>query len=265
MKMDLKLVSETLIKIINEAGKIILNQKEVTSSADIDEKAGDANFVTVFDVAVQGYLIGEISKAIPNAVFVAEEQENDYTCLQNEYCFVIDPIDGTTNFIHGYKHSSISVAMFSHGEVVLGAVYDPYLNEMFYAVRGNGAFLNGEPIRVSKNGLDKAVCLFGTSPYYKAELADKTFNTVRTLFLTCADVRRSGSAALDLAYIAAGRCDIFYEARLSPWDFAAGVLLITEAGGTVTQADGKAIDFIGPVSILAANTLCHKKALELVK
>ncbi len=263
--MDLKLIKNRVQEIVRDAGKIMTEETTVTDTNLIDEKAGDANFVTVYDVAVQKYLIEKISEILPDAYFVAEEKENDYNCLQKDYCFVIDPIDGTTNFIHGYKHSAISVAMFSRGEALLGVIYDPYLDEMFIATKGGGAFLNGEPIRVAETEFKNAVCIFGTSPYCKSELADITFKAAKALFLNCADIRRSGSAALDLAYVGAGRCDIFYEARLSPWDFSAGALIIKEAGGIVTQANGEEMDFTGPVSIIAASPSCHKKALEILK
>lgn len=229
----------------------------------VSEKTGSANFVTKYDVAVQDFMMSEIKKNIPSAVFIAEEKENDPRVLSGEYCFVIDPIDGTKNFINDYRHSCISLAMISTGETVFGAIYDPYLNEMFTAEKGKGARLNGKPMRVSDRPIETAIVGFGTSPYYKDTLTDKTFGFLKEIFFTASDIRRTGSAALDLAYLAAGRNDMFFEFILSPWDFAAGVLLVTEAGGTVTDINGEPVSLSAPTSIFGANKKIHPKLIEL--
>ena len=135
--------TEILLPIIKEASKIMLSAHDVEGENAVSTKAGFANFVTVYDNRVQDYLISEIGAAIPNAKFVAEEKENELSLYDGECVFVIDPIDGTTNFIRDLSHSSISVACLSKGEVVFGAVYNPYLDEMYYAERGKGAYLNG--------------------------------------------------------------------------------------------------------------------------
>lgn len=256
-------LTKKILPIMKEAAKLMLSAHSVEEDDSIGAKSGDANFVTVYDKATQDYLISEISKAVPGATFVAEEQENDFSVLMGDYVFVIDPIDGTTNFIHGYMHSSISVACVSSGEIVFGAVYNPYLDEMFYAERGCGAFLNERKISVSERDLKSAVCCFGTSPYYKDELADKTFSIAKALFLKVADIRRLASAALDLCYIAAGRADMFFELRLSPWDFAAGALIITEAGGVITDFDGNPINLSKPCSILAASKAAYPSLFDI--
>lgn len=255
---------EKLLHIIKEAGKIIKGAH--MESADlISEKEGSANFVTVYDVRVQEFLKSEIKVIYPEAVFMSEEQENDASVLKSECCFIIDPIDGTTNFIRENKHSCISVAMLTDGCVVKGAVYDPYLDEMFTAEKGKGAFVNGRPIKASQTQLDKAICGYGTSPYYRDTLGDKTFAIAKELFTSCADLRRCGSAALDLSYIAAGRYDIFFECKLSPWDYAAGVLLIEEAGGVISDMQGKALVFDAPCSVIAANAKLYPTVLNVAK
>ncbi len=257
-------MAKRLLPIIREAGKLM------TGAADIEdvtnEKGGDAaNMVTAYDLAVQNFLIREITAWIPNAFFFAEEKENNADDLEREYCFVIDPIDGTANFVHDYHKSAISVALFSHGEVVFAVVYDPYLDEMFSAVKGGGAFLNGEPIHVSERDLAHAFVAFGTSPYYKDTLAEKSFRLGYEFYLHTGDVRRAGTAAIDLAYLAAGRNDIFVECILFPWDVAAGSLLITEAGGMITNFEGHPIDFSKPSPVFAAPTHLYRDAFQILE
>jgi len=261
MKNNLK-IHEQIRPILIEAGKIMLDAVEIENDGGVSEKEGTANFVTLYDVRVQKYIMSEISKVFEEAYFIAEEKDNDSDSLNHSACFIIDPIDGTTNFIHNYKHSCISLALVSYGEVVYGAVYDPYLAESFHAVKDNGAYLNGKPIRVSSRTLPYAITAFGTAPYYKETLLDKTFSLVNELCRDTADIRRCGSAALDMAYLAAGRNDIFVEFLLSPWDIAAGSLLITEAGGVITDMKGDVIRFTEPMPILAATKGLYGAALE---
>ena len=254
--------TKTIAPIIKKAGEII------TSATDVEiaeVKAGDVNYVTFYDKRVQDFLIESLKKAYPNAYFIAEEKDNDSNALQKDLCFIIDPIDGTTNFIRDYKSSSISIGLFSKGEGIFGAILNPYLGELFIAEKGKGAFLNGERITVSNKPFENAIYAFGSSPYYKKELADKTFDVAKALFLTCTDIRRSGSAALDFCHVASGRIDLFFECRLSPWDFAAGSVIVKEAGGIITDMDGNELDFSKPQSILCSNGAIHKDALNVVK
>ena len=246
------------------AGRMILSAYGKAETS-VSEKSGDANFVTEYDVAVQEYLIRRLKASIPDAVFIAEEQKNESDLLMGEHCFIIDPIDGTTNFIRDYKQSSISIAMISRGSVKIGVVYDPYRNELYHAIRGQGAYLNDKPIRVSSRPLDTAVITMGTSPYYKDTLAEKTFSLARDVFMSAADLRRTGSAAIDLAQVAAGRVEAFFECILSPWDFAAGHLLVTEAGGKVSSLNGANADLSRPCSILASNGITHEGILKIAK
>ena len=170
------------------------------------------------------------------------------------YAFIVDPIDGTTNFVKDYHMSAISVALLSGKDVVAGVVYNPYLDETFYAIKGEGAFCNGKRISVSSQPIDKALVIFGSSPYDKS-LFPKTIEVLSEYFYKVLDIRRSGSAALDLCCIASGRADLFFELQISPWDFAAGKLLIEEAGGVVTTLDGAPLTFDGKTSILAKNNV----------
>ena len=206
--------------------------------------------------------MNSIKTLIPDAVFIAEEKENDPRMLKGEHCFVIDPIDGTKNFINGYRHSAISLAMISKGSTVFGAVYNPYMNELFTAEKGRGARLNGKPMQVSCRPIELGICAFGTSPYYKDTLSEKTFAFTKEIFFDVSDIRRTGSASLDLAYLAAGRNDAFFEFVLSPWDYAAGALLVTEAGGIITDIKGDPVDLSAPCPVFAANRLIHPILIE---
>ncbi len=258
-------IVETLTSLVRQAGEIFRSAHTEEIPDGIEVKAGTSNFVTLYDVRVQEFLLEEIKRAIPSAVFIAEEKENDSAVLSGEYCFIIDPIDGTTNFINDYRHSCISLAMVSRGETVFGAIYDPYMDELFTAEKGKGAYLNGRPMRVSDRPMERAVVAFGTCPYYKDTLSEKTFLFAKEVFLAAADVRRPGSAALDLAYLAAGRNDAFFEFILSPWDIAAGMLLVSEAGGFITQIDGSPLSLASPSSVFAGNPVTHPVLLQMAE
>ena len=256
-------IGDVLTPIIIEAGKIMLSA-HADESRDVSEKGSSANFVTVYDVKIQEFLINEIKKVIPNAYFIAEEKENNENDLAHEYCFIIDPIDGTANFVHDLHTSAISVGVYSHKKPLFGAIYNPYFDELFCAEAGKGAFMNGKPIHVSERDFEHAIVNFGTSPYYKDTLTDRSFEIAKRFFLSCSDIRRSGSAAIDLANLAAGRLDVFFECVLSPWDIAAGAIIIEEAGGVITDMKGEPIDFSKPSPVLASNKRTAKAALKLV-
>lgn len=225
------------------------------SEVGLDEKAGKANFVTKYDKKVQEKLQEKLMVILPEAVFVGEE-EDIHASIKEGLAFIVDPIDGTTNFIKDYRVSAISVGVTKDDEPYMGVVYNPYLDEMFTAVAGQGACLNGKPIHVSNEPLENGIVIFGTAPYYE-ELAKKSFEMAYEYFKQALDIRRSGSAALDLCNIAAGRAELFFELRLCPWDYAAGGLIVTEAGGVVTQMDGKPLDLAAPCGVLATNAACR--------
>ncbi len=244
---------------------------EVTSAAitDKDQNHAQVNFVTVYDQKVQALLIERLHLALPDAVFMAEEDGADQTDPTAGLCFVIDPIDGTANFIRDLSCSAVSVALLSEGEPVFGAVYQPYTDELFAAVRGQGTLRYHrenppERVYVSYRPMKEAVAVLGTSPYYKDELGETTVSLFKNCLYHAADVRRSGSAAYDFCNIAMGRTDLFCEARLSPWDYAAGSLIVTEAGGHVTCLDGSPLRFDMPCSVLAAGKGCYADALQFL-
>ena len=201
-----------------------------------ETKTGRRDVVTEYDRRVQALLMDRLGKAVPGAHFFCEEmQERDR--LDSDALFIIDPIDGTMNFVHGFHHSCISVAYAEKGRLMVGAVYNPYVDELFTAIKGQGARLNGSPIHVADGGLGENVVVFGTAPYC-SDLADLTFSTAKKLFLASLDLRREGSAALDLCTVAAGRAGLYFELQVSLWDYAAGVLIVQEAGGKCAMPDG---------------------------
>ena len=240
---------ETIEQIVKDCGAIILNAER--NSEMVDEKSGRANFVTTYDKMVQNLLQEKLKDAFPEAVFVGEE-EDVHQSIKSGYAFIVDPIDGTTNFIKDYKVSCISVGVSKDGEPYMGVVYNPYLNEMFTAKKGEGAYCNGKRISVSEEPLSNGLVLFGTAPYYE-ELSQKSFELAYDYFKKALDIRRSGSAALDLCSVAAGRAELYFELILQPWDYAAGMLIVTEAGGKVTCVDGTSIKYGEVCSVLATN------------
>jgi myo-inositol-1(or 4)-monophosphatase len=177
--------------------------------------------------------------------------------------WIIDPLDGTTNYTHSYPFFSVAIGFEDNGEVILGVVYNPYVNEIFWAIKGQGAFLNDEPIKVSKNdGLSKSLLATG----FPADTKGNPYNNIKsfsTITDLCHGVRRDGSAALDLCFVACGRLDGFWELKLAPWDTAGGVLIVREAGGKVTSLDGDDFDIYSG-RVIATNSLIHQEVVDLL-
>lgn len=253
-------MNQQIKSIIKQAAALIPRIAPPTFEA----KEGHANFVTQTDQAVQDNLEKALMALLPGSKVFGEEKKND--ALDDTPTWVVDPIDGTLNFLHNLHHSAISVALAENRQVVKAFIYNPYREEMFEASLGEGAFLNGERIQCANTPYQRAVVGFGTSPY-EPRLVNATFVAVNTLMKECADIRRFGSAALDLAYVACGRLDVFFEYALSPWDYAAGALLVKEAGGKLVllnQANDQ-LDTSGPAAVFAANAVCAGQALRVVK
>ena len=243
--------------VLRRAGEILLSAENIKT----EEKSGKADLVTQFDRKIQNFLEEELLKICPEAGFLGEEDtQHD---LENELIFIVDPIDGTTNFTRDFRHSCISVALEKDGRTHWGAIYNPYLDEMFSAEKGKGAFLNGKPIHASENTPERSIILFGSSPY-NHELASKSFVAAQALFELGLDLRRTASAALDLCYVAAGRADVYFEYIISPWDHAAGHLIAQEAGAIVTRFDGSEVSNREKCPILAANKHCYNRAKEII-
>ena len=219
---------EKLMQIARTAGDFF----SARSLSRIDQKEGHANFVTNIDREVEEYLQQALLSLVPGSQIIGEEKENG--ALTDAPTWIVDPVDGTTNLIHDYRCSAVSIALCENRSPVAGLIWQPYTQEMFYAEAGRGASLNGKEIHVSETPFDKALIAVGTAPYH-AELAEKSMELALAFLHSCADIRRSGSAAVDLAYLAAGRLDAFFELTLKPWDYAAGSLIVREAGGVVTM------------------------------
>lgn len=243
-----------IIAIVKEAGHIIMNARNIQGA--VESKEGRANFVTKYDVEVQQFLYSELARLYPQATFIGEEGDNKE--LPGEYCFIIDPIDGTTNFIQDCRHSAISVGLMYHGQMAAGVVYNPYLEELFYAVRGTGAYLNDKPLKLSDLPLSEGLVSVGTCPYYR-EKAEETFALSRKLFDHAMDIRRSGSAALDICYVAASRFVLYFELKLSPWDYAAASLILEEAGGRISVVGGGELPLIRGCAVVAATPKAYEE------
>ena len=183
--------------------------------------------------------------------------------LGDGYCFIIDPIDGTTNFIFDYKHSCISVGLTKFGRMLFGCVYNPYTREMYSAVKGEGAKLNGKEIHCSDKGLADNLVAFGTARY-QTEDTDRIFDHAKKLYLNSLGIRAGGSAALDICRVASGANGVYLELMLYPWDYAAASLIVMEAGGFISTAEGGIITLDQPCSILAAGRQCWKEASQLL-
>lgn len=222
------------------------------------------DFVTAADMGVQKRLREEMKQRYPDFAFMGEE-DSDHTVDPAVPTFILDPIDGTTNYIFGYGLSAVSLALCHEGEARLGAVYNPHTDELFYAERGKGAYLNGKPIRVSDaDSPADVVAAIGSMPYRK-EYADELFSVARTLYLDCIDIRRSGSAAIDCCYTAAGRVGLYAERGLKVWDYAASTVIIEEAGGKITDWAGNPVPLHGGSSVAVSNGKLHAYLLSTLQ
>ncbi len=220
----------------------------------IDYK-GAIDLVTSVDRECERRIVDIVQKNCPNHSILAEEN-TDLVGAQASHRWIIDPLDGTTNFAHGYPHFCISIALERDGEIILGLVYDPLRRECFRAVLGQGASLNGAPIRTSRTQeLDKSLLATGF-PYDQRDNADLYLTFFKAFMTRTQGIRRNGAAALDLCYVACGRVDGFWELKLRPWDTAAGSLMVTEAGGKISNFAG------GPFSIWGAEALASNHAIH---
>jgi myo-inositol-1(or 4)-monophosphatase len=247
------------VKAARQAGNVIMRHLDRLDTLNIQTKAHN-DFVSEVDVRAEAEIIDIISKAYPDHAILAEESG---TRSGSTYQWIIDPLDGTTNFLHGYTHFAVSIALSREGVLEHGVIFDPIRNEMFTAGRGRGAHLNDRRMRVSSvSRLENA--LLGTGfPFRAMTHLDPWLKMFRAMLLRTSGIRRAGSAALDLAHVACGRFDGFWELGLKPWDLAAGCLLIQEAGGLVTDLDD-AQSFMESGNIIAANPAIHPQMLEII-
>lgn len=250
---------EEMIKLVQSA-RFIMNDVD---HLEIQAK-GRANFVTQIDVAVQEYLRQGLYELNPFVHLLAEEQNNE-TIDPGKAYWILDPIDGTQNFIRHMGLSAIGLAYYANGQLQDGVVYNPTTDECFHASRGKGSYLNDKRLQVTANeALADSLVLIGTSPYDR-QFTDTNFPLWKEMFSRSLDIRRTGSACLDLAYVAAGRCDVYFERNLKPWDMAAGILLVEESGGIVTDYKGGVVDFLHNSDVCAGNKAVHKETLGLIR
>lgn len=248
------------IQAVRHAGRIIVQFIDRLDTVNINEKKRN-DFITQVDELSEQEIIRTLRKAYPDHSILAEE--SGLQKKNEDYTWIIDPLDGTTNFIHGFPQFAISIALKCRNKLEVAVIYDPLRQELFTAVRGSGAQLNNRKIRVSScQKINSA--LVGTGfPFKEKEFFPIYFQTFKAIFPQTTGVRRAGSATLDLAYLAAGRLDGFWEMSLEPWDMAAGVLLITEAGGFVTDFYGKK-SYMENGTLIAGNLKVHKSLLETI-
>jgi myo-inositol-1(or 4)-monophosphatase len=231
------------------------------------EYKGAIDLVTEADRAVEALVVKRLRTAFPDHLIVGEESSSGRALARphaGQYAWYVDPLDGTTNFAHGHPQFSVSIGLARDGELLLGVVVDPLRGETFAGVRGQGATLNGHPIHVS-DVADLGAGLLATGlPYDRRDHADYYLDVIKSFVLRAQGIRRAGSAALDLCYLACGRFDGYWEWKLSPWDMAAGVLIVREAGGVVSDFSGGPLDLYGP-EILASNGLLHPSMIDVLK
>lgn len=259
--MDLKQTTQEVCKIATKVGNFINEECAKINAVDIEVKSKNS-LVTYVDKTAEQKIVDFLEKLLPDAGFIAEEGTSEK--VGKNYNWIIDPLDGTTNFIHGIPTYCVSIALELDDELVIGVVYEPNRKECFSAWKNGGAFLNNQPIQVSKT--DKSEnALFATGfPYYDYDKLDGYLEVLKWLMHNTRGIRRIGSAAIDLSYVACGRFDGFYEYSLNPWDVAAGALLVTEAGGVVTDFKGEK-NFLHGEEIVASNNLITKEFTEKIK
>jgi myo-inositol-1(or 4)-monophosphatase len=251
-----------MIKACRKASKTLIRDFGEIENLQVSVK-GPGDFVTASDKKVEKILIEELQKARPNYSILSEEIGK----ISNDESFkwIIDPIDGTANFLHGIPHFAISIGLEKDREIICGIIYDPIKDEMFVAEKGNGSYLNNQRIRVSSRSKLKDCIIFTGGPKKESkdrELSLKEYNDFSSKILI--PIRKLGSASLDMAYVAAGRCDGFWQRNLNYWDIAAGIIIIRESGGFVTDFYGEN-KYLENKTILATNSKISKEMIEVLK
>ncbi len=258
---ELEKICQSVIKISKEAGSFIRNEKNKISSENIETKSLHS-YVTYVDKTSEKMIVKSLSELIPESGFIAEEGTSEK--IGKEYNWIIDPLDGTTNFIHGLEPFSVSIALKKNEEIILGVVYEIGKDECFYSYKGADAFLNGKPISCSKiSKLEKSLVATGF-PYEVYDYMPSILSTLEYFMRNTQGVRRLGSAATDLAYVACGRIEAFYETELNPWDVAAGAFILEQAGGKVSDLSGKN-NYIFGKEIVSANSLVFDEFLSSIQ
>jgi len=256
--MKLDILTKQVVNLSRGVGKFISQEAARFSQKDVEVK-GEHDFVSYVDKRAEKMLVQELRKMLPEAGFIAEEEQN----LERgeRFNWIVDPLDGTTNFIHSIPLYSISIALADKDEVILGVVYEINLEEAFYAWKGGAAYLNGNMIKVAESAVLDDTLIATGFPYHDYSLINPYLELFKDLMKSSRGLRRLGSAAVDMAYVAAGRFGLFYEYGLNPWDVAAGVIIVKQAGGVVTDFKGED-DYLFGKQIIASNKKVHPEFLK---
>lgn len=251
---------QTAIQIALSAGEIL--RDGLLHKRQIEQKSAAIDLVTNVDLASERLIVAQLHEHFPDHRIITEESGDD--ALASEYCWVIDPLDGTTNYAHGYPMFAVSIALLQHNQPIIGVVYDPLRDECFVAERGNGATLNDQPIHVSDTSTVNEALLTTGFPYTLRSDPDNNLVQFGRILLKARAIRRGGSAALDICYAAMGRSDGHWELGLKPWDTAAASLILTEAGGSVTDWHGNDWNAWNP-RLVATNGIIHAELVYLLQ
>ncbi len=257
---DPRRLGEVARELALEAGAIL---REGYGRLHRPERKGRIDLVTEYDRRSERHLLAALRRRFPDHAILAEESGAHGPEAADTVRWIVDPLDGTTNFAHNYPFFAVSIAAEAEGRLAAGAIYDPVREELFAAVAGEGATLNGAPLRVSDIGHVEDALLVTGFPYDVREHPDETLASFRAFLVRAQAIRRDGSATLNLCYVACGRFDGFWEARLSPWDMAAGTLIVREAGGRVTRFAGDEFRLDGR-QILASNGKIHEEMMAIL-
>jgi len=259
--MNLEKICEQVVEIARNTGTFIRNEKAVFSTSKVETK-GLHDFVSYVDKNSEKQIVSALTELLPNAGFIAEEGTGKP--IEGGLNWVIDPLDGTTNFIHGLSPYAISIALMEGDSVILGVIYEVSLDECFWAYKGSKAYLNGKEISVSKIGSVNDSLISTGFPYYDFHKMDQFFKSMEFFMRHSHGLRRLGSAATDLAYVACGRFEAFYEYSLRAWDVAAGALIVQQAGGQVCDFSGEK-NYIFGKEIIATNSSVYAEFQDVVK
>jgi len=245
---------QKIIDLVIKASCFMLNKKMIEHC----ETKAKKDYVTYVDLKINNFLKHKLSEINSQIGFFSEEEEGTL----KDPCWILDPVDGTTNLVHGCNMSSISLALYFEQEIKFGVVYNPFTSELFTAEKGRGAFSNGNKLKVSSRKMPESIIEFGLAKH--TENNDVNFNIAKEIFSECFDIRRICSAALVLCFVADSRLDGYFEEKLSPWDIAAGALILAEAGGKVTSFTGNQIDLSESTSIIASNHIIHDDLKRII-
>ncbi|MBL6943993.1 MAG: inositol monophosphatase [Bacteroidales bacterium] len=259
--MKLDIITKQVVNLTKTVGQFIKSEVDKLDKSDIEEK-GIHNLVTYVDKESEKILVKELGIILPEAGFIAEEDASLTKSVHLNW--VIDPLDGTTNFIHRVPLYAISIALMDRDEVIIGVIYEINLKECFYAWKNSPAFLNGKEIHVSNTDSLNDSLLATGFPYYDYSMLDPYLDMFKDLMQTTRGVRRLGSAAVDLAYVACGRFDLFYEYGLQSWDVAAGALIVKQAGGKVSDFQDKK-NYVFGKQLIASNNLTHNEFITKIQ